>query len=91
MLPSQGFGDFDRRQHRSPSPMASSNLVSNIHGGGYGGWNGLHQEVLSATGFSYMAAVVCKKLSKMEFRCLSVEELAIFTLLSHFTSDSCCH
>lgn len=45
MLPSQGFGDFDRRQHRSPSPMASANLVSNVHGGGYGGWNGLNQEV----------------------------------------------
>lgn len=48
MLPSQGFGDFDRRQHRSPSPMASTNIVSNIHGGGYGGWNGLHQEVFSS-------------------------------------------
>uniref|UniRef100_A0A7C9DI22 K Homology domain-containing protein n=1 Tax=Opuntia streptacantha TaxID=393608 RepID=A0A7C9DI22_OPUST len=47
MLPNQGFGDFDRRQHRSPSPMASANIVSNIHGGGYGGWNGLHQERLS--------------------------------------------
>ncbi|XP_021723327.1 KH domain-containing protein At3g08620-like isoform X2 [Chenopodium quinoa] len=47
MLPSQGFGDFDRRQHRSPSPMASANIVSNIHGGGYGGWNGLQQERLS--------------------------------------------
>ncbi|XP_057521059.1 KH domain-containing protein At3g08620 [Amaranthus tricolor] len=47
MLPSQGFGDFDRRQHRSPSPMASANIVSNIHGGGYGVWNGLHQERLS--------------------------------------------
>jgi len=45
MLPNQGFGDFDRRQHRSPSPMASANIMSNIHGGGYGGWNGLHQEV----------------------------------------------
>ncbi|KAK9723770.1 hypothetical protein RND81_05G024000 [Saponaria officinalis] len=47
MLPGQGFGDFDRRQHRSPSPMASSNLVGNLHGGGYGGWNGMHQERLS--------------------------------------------
>ncbi|CAO2815933.1 unnamed protein product [Amaranthus hypochondriacus] len=47
MLPSQGFGDFDRRQHRSPSPMASANIVSNIHGGGYGVWNGLHPERLS--------------------------------------------
>ncbi|KAK9734198.1 hypothetical protein RND81_04G122100 [Saponaria officinalis] len=47
MLPNQGFGDFDRRQHRSPSPMASSNLVSSLHGGGYGGWNGMHQERMS--------------------------------------------
>lgn len=47
MLPNQGFGDFDRRQHRSPSPMASANIMSNIHGGGYGGWNGMQQERLS--------------------------------------------
>ena len=51
MLPSQGFGDFDRRQHRSPSPMASANIVSNIHGGGYGVWNGLHQEVFCLINF----------------------------------------
>ncbi|KAL9238838.1 hypothetical protein vseg_013211 [Gypsophila vaccaria] len=48
MLPNQGFGDFDRRQHRSPSPMASANIMSNLHGSGYGGlWNGMHQERLS--------------------------------------------
>ncbi|KAH9622391.1 hypothetical protein KSS87_023325 [Heliosperma pusillum] len=47
MLPNQGLGDFDRRQYRSPSPMASANLGSNPHGGGYGGWNGIHHERLS--------------------------------------------
>ncbi|CAM8971544.1 hypothetical protein QQ045_029451 [Rhodiola kirilowii] len=42
MMSNQGFGDIDRLQHRSPSPMASSNLMPNIPGGG--GWNGLPQE-----------------------------------------------
>ncbi|XP_044472622.1 KH domain-containing protein At3g08620-like isoform X1 [Mangifera indica] len=44
MMPNQGFGDFDRLRHRSPSPMASSNLMSNVGGTGLGGWNGLPQE-----------------------------------------------
>ncbi|XP_065852694.1 KH domain-containing protein At2g38610-like isoform X2 [Euphorbia lathyris] len=48
MMSNQGFGDFDRLRHRSPSPMASSNLISNVSGTGLGGWNGLpHQERLS--------------------------------------------
>lgn len=47
MISNQGFGDFDRLQHRSPSPMASSNLMSNVAGTGLGGWNGLPQERLS--------------------------------------------
>jgi protein quaking len=45
MLSNQGFGDFDRLQHRSPSPMASSNLMSNVSGTGMGAWNSLQQEV----------------------------------------------
>lgn len=45
MMSNQGFSDFERLRHRSPSPMASSNLVSNISGTGFGGWNGLPQEV----------------------------------------------
>ena len=46
MPPNQGFGDFDRLRHRSPSPMASSNLMSNVSNTGLGGWNGgLSQEV----------------------------------------------
>jgi len=45
MLSNQGFGDFDRLRHRSPSPMASSNLMSNVSGTGLGGWNSLQQEV----------------------------------------------
>lgn len=47
MMSNQGFGDFDRLRHRSPSPMASSNLMSNVTGTGFGGWNGLSQERLS--------------------------------------------
>ncbi|CAN8287258.1 unnamed protein product [Cochlearia groenlandica] len=49
MMPNQGFGDFDRLRHRSPSPMASSNLMSNVSNTGLGGWNGLSQERLSGT------------------------------------------
>ncbi|TXG57486.1 hypothetical protein EZV62_015315 [Acer yangbiense] len=44
MMPNQGFGDFDRLRHRSPSPMASSNLMSNVAGSGLSGWNNLPQE-----------------------------------------------
>ncbi|KAB1224677.1 hypothetical protein CJ030_MR2G024697 [Morella rubra] len=47
MMSNQGFGDFDRLRHRSPSPMASSNLMSSVTGTGLGGWNGLPQERLS--------------------------------------------
>ncbi|EXB75319.1 KH domain-containing protein [Morus notabilis] len=47
MMSNQGFGDFDRLRHRSPSPMASSNLMSNVSGTGFGGWNGLPQERIS--------------------------------------------
>ena len=48
MSSNQGFGDFDRLRHRSPSPMASSNLISNVSNSGFGGgWNALPQEVLS--------------------------------------------
>ncbi|CAL0304382.1 unnamed protein product [Lupinus luteus] len=44
MLSNQGFGDFDRLRHRSPSPMASSNFMSNVTGSG---WNTLHHETFS--------------------------------------------
>ncbi|PKI50033.1 hypothetical protein CRG98_029573, partial [Punica granatum] len=44
MLSNQGFNDFDRLRYRSPSPMASSNLMSNVSAPGLGGWNGLPQE-----------------------------------------------
>ncbi|KAJ4832531.1 hypothetical protein Tsubulata_000090 [Turnera subulata] len=47
VMSNQGFGDFDRLRHRSPSPMASSNLITNVPGTGLGGWNGLPQERLS--------------------------------------------
>ncbi|KAL5974868.1 hypothetical protein ACLOJK_031541 [Asimina triloba] len=46
----QGFGDYDRLRHRSPSPMASANLGSNPAGMGFGGWNGLPQEQFNFVG-----------------------------------------
>ncbi|XP_020224896.1 KH domain-containing protein At2g38610 isoform X2 [Cajanus cajan] len=49
MLSNQGFGDFDRLRHRSPSPMASSNLMSSVTGMGLGGWNSLQPERLRGT------------------------------------------
>lgn len=49
MLSNQGFGDFDRLRHRSPSPMASSNLMSSVTGTGLGGWNSLQQEVTATS------------------------------------------
>ncbi|XP_047341488.1 KH domain-containing protein At2g38610-like [Impatiens glandulifera] len=46
MMPNQAFGELDRLRHRSPSPMASSNIIPNV--GRIGGWNGgLPQERLS--------------------------------------------
>ncbi|XP_047322902.1 KH domain-containing protein At2g38610-like [Impatiens glandulifera] len=48
MVPNQAFGDLDRLQHRSPSPMASSNIISNAARNVMGGWNGgLPQERMS--------------------------------------------
>ncbi|KAI3474315.1 hypothetical protein Pfo_029103 [Paulownia fortunei] len=47
MMPNQSFGELERLRHRSPSPMASSNLLSNVAGTGLAGWNGLPQERLS--------------------------------------------
>ncbi|XP_059305189.1 KH domain-containing protein At2g38610-like [Lycium ferocissimum] len=47
MLPNQGFGELDRLRHRSPSPMGSANLMSNVAGAGLSGWNGLPPERLS--------------------------------------------
>eukprot|EP00262_Sarcandra_glabra_P002914 TRINITY_DN1331_c0_g1_i9.p1 TRINITY_DN1331_c0_g1~~TRINITY_DN1331_c0_g1_i9.p1 ORF type:complete len:321 (+),score=39.04 TRINITY_DN1331_c0_g1_i9:116-964(+) len=49
IVSNQGFSDYDRMQHRSPSPMASANVISNIGGTGLGGWNGLQQERLGAS------------------------------------------
>ncbi|GER44306.1 RNA-binding KH domain-containing protein [Striga asiatica] len=47
MMPNQSFGEFERLRHRSPSPMASSNLLSNVAGTGLASWNGLPHERLS--------------------------------------------
>eukprot|EP00262_Sarcandra_glabra_P021242 TRINITY_DN885_c1_g1_i1.p1 TRINITY_DN885_c1_g1~~TRINITY_DN885_c1_g1_i1.p1 ORF type:complete len:282 (-),score=40.74 TRINITY_DN885_c1_g1_i1:484-1329(-) len=46
MASNQGFGDYDRLQHGSPSPMVSGNHSSNVSGTGLSGWNGLGQERL---------------------------------------------
>ncbi|CAD5320763.1 unnamed protein product [Arabidopsis thaliana] len=54
MMSNQGFGDFDRLRHRSPSPMASSNLMSNVSNTGLGGWNGLSQEVSSSSSTAFL-------------------------------------
>ncbi|GFP87391.1 kh domain-containing protein at2g38610 [Phtheirospermum japonicum] len=47
MMPNQSFGELERLRHRSPSPMASSNLLSNVAGTGLSSWNGLPQERMS--------------------------------------------
>ncbi|KAI4331653.1 hypothetical protein MLD38_029818 [Melastoma candidum] len=47
MMSNQGYGNFDRLRYRSPSPMASSNVLSNVSGTVLGGWNNLSQERLS--------------------------------------------
>lgn len=44
MLQNQGINELDRLRHRSPSPMASSDLMSHVSGTG---WNGFPQERLS--------------------------------------------
>ncbi|XXG40085.1 hypothetical protein AAC387_Pa01g0885 [Persea americana] len=44
MVSNHGFGDYDRLQHGSPSPMASASLGSNAGGMGLAPWNGLQQE-----------------------------------------------
>lgn len=58
MMPNHGYGDLDRLRHRSPSPMASSNLMSNVAGTGIGGWNGLPQEVFFLLGLIYLKSVL---------------------------------
>ncbi|KAL0282546.1 UNVERIFIED_CONTAM: KH domain-containing protein [Sesamum angustifolium] len=45
MMPNQSFGELERLRHRSPSPMASSNLLSNVAGTGLTSWNGFPQEL----------------------------------------------
>ncbi|GMP46970.1 hypothetical protein CsSME_00014925 [Camellia sinensis var. sinensis] len=59
MMPNQGFGELDRLRHGSPSPMASSNLMSNVSGTGLGGWNGLPQEVIGLLSFTLASFSVC--------------------------------
>ncbi|KAI3447864.1 hypothetical protein Pfo_004529 [Paulownia fortunei] len=47
MMPNQSFSELERLRHRSPSPMASTNLLSNVARIGLASWNGLPQERLS--------------------------------------------
>ncbi|KAG6435815.1 hypothetical protein SASPL_100692 [Salvia splendens] len=44
MVPNHGFSELERLRHRSPSPMASANSLSNVAGTGLSSWNGLPQE-----------------------------------------------
>ncbi|XP_042066977.1 KH domain-containing protein At3g08620-like [Salvia splendens] len=46
MVPNHGFSELERLRHRSPSPMASANSLSNVAGTGLSSWNGLPQERL---------------------------------------------
>ncbi|XP_065010861.1 KH domain-containing protein SPIN1-like [Musa acuminata AAA Group] len=46
MVSKQGFGDYNQLHHRSPSPMATSTLISSSGVTGYGGWSALPQERL---------------------------------------------
>uniref|UniRef100_A0A6V7QSB5 K Homology domain-containing protein n=1 Tax=Ananas comosus var. bracteatus TaxID=296719 RepID=A0A6V7QSB5_ANACO len=41
MTPNHGFGDYDRLQRGSPSPLSSSNHMSNLNGNGFSDWSGL--------------------------------------------------
>lgn len=45
MMPNHNFSELERLRHRSPSPMASTNSLSNVPGTGLASWNGLQQEV----------------------------------------------
>nr|XP_043636313.1 KH domain-containing protein At2g38610-like isoform X2 [Erigeron canadensis] len=56
MLHNQGFNEHDRLRHRSPSPMASSDLMSNVPGTGISGWNGFRQERLSGMTMDWQGA-----------------------------------
>ncbi|URE15820.1 KH domain-containing protein [Musa troglodytarum] len=44
IVPNQWFGDYNRLQHRSPSPMATSFLNSDAGGTDFGVWSGCPQE-----------------------------------------------
>lgn len=44
MMPNQGFGDFDRLQRGSPSPIGSD-IMPKYRGSGLGGWNGRPHDV----------------------------------------------
>ncbi|KAJ6421827.1 hypothetical protein OIU84_026864 [Salix udensis] len=50
--PNQGFGDLDRLQYGSLSPMASLDMIPNTVGAGFSGWNGLQHERIGPQGMS---------------------------------------
>ncbi|KAI8557272.1 hypothetical protein RHMOL_Rhmol05G0323000 [Rhododendron molle] len=75
MMPNQGFGELDRLRHRSPSPMASSNLMSNVTGPGLGGWNGLPHEATCGGVQCITAALFLQKL-RCSLKCSYVMRLS---------------
>ncbi|XP_043702751.1 KH domain-containing protein At3g08620-like isoform X1 [Telopea speciosissima] len=53
MVSNQGFSDYDRLQHGSPSPMSSSNFMPNVGGTGLNVWNSFqHERLGGAQGMS---------------------------------------
>ncbi|XP_010244589.1 PREDICTED: KH domain-containing protein At2g38610-like isoform X2 [Nelumbo nucifera] len=75
MVSNQGFGEYDRLQHGSPSPLASSNLVSHVGGTGISAWNGFSQERLGGLqgmtmdwqgGSTSPSSYVVKKILRLE-------------------------
>ncbi|GJV45313.1 KH domain-containing protein [Tanacetum coccineum] len=83
MLPNQGFNELDRLRHRSPSPMASSNLMSNVPGSRISGWNGLPPE--------FIDLIVILAINFIEdFRMYSLGLFLLYRKLLHpYTLGSC--
>lgn len=73
MMPNQGFNELDRLRQRSPSPMASSNLLSNVAGAGLTGWNGLPQEVVSFLILWLLSCYLIIHIQLMQWYCTKKE------------------
>lgn len=86
MTPNQGFGERDTLRHRSPSPMASSNFISNVSGTGLGGWNSLPREVVWYSQLYYgLNLCLFWFLPRTCFSCYEVHR----TLSSQYAATSC--